>query len=309
MTDFHDPEVFRTVLGGLRTGVCLVDRSRKILFWNDGAERITGYLRHEVLGRHCKENILLHCDENECSLCGNACPVRKPLMDGRQQESGMYFHHKEGHRIPVHIWSFPIRDANGSVIGAAESFEGRNAAEKKHAHDSLGAYGCLDETTGVPNRGFTEFHLRENLEKFAQYHVPFSVLLIRVNDAESLKHTHGREALDTVLGLVARTLRDSFRPVDFLGRWEEDQFLTIALNCGTAGAAKVRERVKRVLDHEGIQWWGDELVVTTSLGIAVSEPGDTMESLLQRAARALQQDLAKAAAAGGGRENGGGSEE
>jgi hypothetical protein len=41
MTELQDPTIFRTVLDSLQTGVYLIGRDRKILFWNDGAERIT----------------------------------------------------------------------------------------------------------------------------------------------------------------------------------------------------------------------------------------------------------------------------
>jgi len=302
MTDFQDPAIFRMVLSGLQSGVCLMDRSRKIFFWNDGAERITGYLRHEVVGHTCQENILKNCDENGCSLCNGSCPLKQTLHEGKTRESSMYFHHKDGHRIPVHTWSVPIRDENGVLLGVAGSFEGRGSTNstEQRAPNSLSAYGCVDETTGVPNHGFTEFHLRENLEKFAEYKVPFAVLLVRLENFDSVKKKYGREAVDTMLGLVARTLKSSIRPVDFLGRWEDDKFLTIALNCGTAGVVKVMERVKRVLHYEGIQWWGDELFAITSLGRASVEPGDTIELLLKRAEKSLQQDLVKGAAAGSG---------
>lgn len=45
MTEDLDPSHYRAILESLSTGVYVVDRERKILFWNDGAERITGYLR------------------------------------------------------------------------------------------------------------------------------------------------------------------------------------------------------------------------------------------------------------------------
>ena len=56
MPDFKDPEIFRTVLSSLQTGVYLMDRDRKIHFWNDGAEKITGYLRQEVVARFAAAN-------------------------------------------------------------------------------------------------------------------------------------------------------------------------------------------------------------------------------------------------------------
>ena len=39
-----DPKPYRDILEGLPNGVYVVDRDRKILFWNDGAEQISGYL-------------------------------------------------------------------------------------------------------------------------------------------------------------------------------------------------------------------------------------------------------------------------
>jgi PAS domain S-box-containing protein len=55
MSEFDSPEIFRSVLETLLTGVYLVDRNRKILFWNDGAEEITGYLRQDVVGRFLRD--------------------------------------------------------------------------------------------------------------------------------------------------------------------------------------------------------------------------------------------------------------
>jgi PAS domain S-box-containing protein len=44
----------------LPTGVFAVDREGKINFWNAGAERITGYLKQEVLGRVYSDGFLEH---------------------------------------------------------------------------------------------------------------------------------------------------------------------------------------------------------------------------------------------------------
>ncbi|HEY1801508.1 MAG TPA: diguanylate cyclase [Terriglobales bacterium] len=303
MADFKDPEIFRTVLSSLQTGVYLMDRDRKIQFWNDGAERLTGYLGHEVLGHSCQDNLLKECHEEGCSSCRGLCPVRDTLLNGRKKVSQMYFHHKDGRRIPVHVWTVPIRDEHGSIIGAAESFENqRSSLEKRRVQNTLASYGCLDETTGIPNLGFTQFHLRENLAGFEEYRVPFSVLLTRIENLDQFRLKYGREAGDTILGLVARNLKNTLRPTDFLGRWDDDKFLAIALSCENQGIKSLVDRVLRVLHYEGIQWWGDELLATTSIGYATVMTGDTMETLIGRAEVSRSQNLAKAAAAGAGKD-------
>jgi hypothetical protein len=41
---------------------------KKIVFWSDGAERITGHLRHEVIGRSCVGKAVLHCQQPGCEF-------------------------------------------------------------------------------------------------------------------------------------------------------------------------------------------------------------------------------------------------
>jgi PAS domain-containing protein len=44
------------LLENLYDGVYFVDCDRRILYWNKGAERISGYSAGEVIGRYCHEN-------------------------------------------------------------------------------------------------------------------------------------------------------------------------------------------------------------------------------------------------------------
>ncbi len=61
----------------LYEGVYVVDKKRKIIFWNDGSERITGYTAKEVRNSFCYNNILQHIDETGKQLCLSGCPLKK----------------------------------------------------------------------------------------------------------------------------------------------------------------------------------------------------------------------------------------
>jgi len=41
---------------------------KKIVFWSDGAERITGHLRHEVIGRSSVGKAVPHCQQPGCEF-------------------------------------------------------------------------------------------------------------------------------------------------------------------------------------------------------------------------------------------------
>jgi diguanylate cyclase (GGDEF)-like protein/PAS domain S-box-containing protein len=308
MSGLQDPEIFRTVLDSLQTGVYLLDRERKILFWNDGAERITGYMRHDVVGRFCRENILVHCNDQSCVLCGSTCPFTQTLHDGKSREAKIQLRHKQGYRVPVRVRIVPIRDQHGSIIGVAESFDEQRFVFDERRQHNLAAYGCLDETTGIPNHGFTQFHLRENHASFAEYHLPFGIMRIQVDQLARFRAAYGREASAAILHVVAETMRNSLRPSDFLGRWTEDQFLAILINCTTAGVGEAGERIRKVVGCAGLQWWGDELSVTVSVGHATAQAGDTIDSLLERAQHSLDQTSAKPHAAAASSAAGGSAE-
>jgi diguanylate cyclase (GGDEF)-like protein/PAS domain S-box-containing protein len=290
MADLLDPEILGTVLDSLNTGIYVIDRNGKILFWSTGAERITGYRRHEVVGRPVRQTILTNCNQQGCADCGAQCPFHQPLLNGKAREARIRFRHKNGHPLGMLLRVVPLRDRRGSIVGAAASFdEQRFSTDRDRAQYNLAAYGCMDEVTNTPNRDFTRFHLRENLAGFTEYHLPFGVMYIRINGLEQFHASYGRQAGDAILRVVAQTMRNSLRPADFLGRWSEDCFLVILVNCPASGVERAVERTRKVVHCAHLQWWGDQLSVTTSVGYATTQPGDTMNSIVDRALHSLNE--------------------
>jgi two-component system cell cycle response regulator len=297
MSELQDPEIFRTILDSLQLGVSMADRNGKVLFWNQGAERLTGHKQHDVMGRTCRDNILPNCNDVGCAACGATCPFTRTLREGKPQEAKMQLRHRAGHPVHVLMRVAPVRNSHASIIGITKSFDEQRFGSDRDRRHSLAAHGCMDETTGIPNHEFTQFHLSENFASFARYQLPFGIIAIQVDRLEHLRAAYGKQAGDAVLRVVAQTMKNAFRPSDFLGRWTEDQFLTILINCGNSGVEQTWERIRKMVSCAGLEWWSDQLLVTTSVGYASAQPGDNIESLLSRAQSSLQQSSLKQAAA------------
>jgi two-component system cell cycle response regulator len=289
MSEVRDPEVFRAVLESLPVGVYIEDRNGTILFWNQSAERITGHKRYEVIGHSQRENILAQCDGHNCPACGEKCPFDTRSIEGRERELRLCLRHKNGHPVAVVFRINPLRNLQGVVNYVVGSFEEPHAALRT-ANKSRPAVpaGGVDDTTGVANHGYIEFHLRENLAGFVQYQVPFGVMCLQLDRFERLRSAYGRQATDTMLRVITETLRNSLRPSDLLGHWGDDQFLTVLPNCGGRGAEMASERLQKLVAGAGIHWWGEQLSIATSVGYASAETGDTVESLVDRAQRSLK---------------------
>jgi len=108
----------RTVLDNLYDGVYLVDKNRKILYWNKAAEEITGYLSSEVVGTSCQDNKLNHVDSKGKNYCKDECPLLAIFNDGEMKELEIFLHHKEGYRIPIYAKVIPYKNEEGDLVGA-----------------------------------------------------------------------------------------------------------------------------------------------------------------------------------------------
>ena len=294
MLDLQNAEIFRAALESLYSGVCVVDRDRKINFWNDGAERITGYLRQEVMGRFCGDILLIKAHEKKAALCEQSCPLVAAMRDGRTRESRVYLHHKSGYAVPVRMRAAPIRDVHGHVIGVTESFVVRSWMSTRRRPDSGLVVGHgLDALTELPDYDFTNSFLVDR-HKFASEHlIPFGLLCIQLDQLEALKATHGLDAAEAILNVVAHTLRNGLDPLDFVGRWSEDQFLAVVANCSESDLLTTAERLKRLAQSSEIVWWGDQLSVTVSVGGTLLRPLEDLVPLLERAGNALKQAAAQ----------------
>jgi diguanylate cyclase (GGDEF)-like protein/PAS domain S-box-containing protein len=304
MSAFPDPETCRDILNGLQIGVSVLDLSRKIVFWSDGAEQITGYARIDVLGHSCRDNISLHCNEVSCEMCGEKCSIATALHNAETIEGMGLIHHKSGHRTPVRTWAIPLRDKHGSIIGVIQTFEAEFAVPGQDPNDrSMNERGCLDDVTGLPNQTMMQSHLREKLGTFAALQIPFGIVCAEIPELGKLRARYGQEAAASLLQVMGRTLRNTVWPTDFVGRWSEGQFLVILTGCGETALRVVSERMLKMMASATIQWWGEELSVGVSIGITIVVAGDSIDSLMHRAQQAIIRNqvappVGSAAAAG-----------
>jgi diguanylate cyclase (GGDEF)-like protein/PAS domain S-box-containing protein len=289
MPHFQDPEIYRDILDGLQIGVSVLDLHKKIVFWSDGAEQITGYSRIDVLGHSCAENILLHCNHNSCETCAGKCPMATALHDAQPVEATSLIHHRSGHWSSVHTWAIPLRDKHGSIIGIIQTFEDEFSAQSPSPNDrSMKERGCLDYATELPNHAMMQSHLREMLGTFAELQIPFGVVCMQVQELSQFRARYGQEAASSILRVLARSLRNTIWPTDFVGRWSEDRFLVILSGCAEDALRAVSERIRTVASRASIEWWGEELSVSVLLGSTTALTDDSADVLLGRIEKTLK---------------------
>jgi diguanylate cyclase (GGDEF)-like protein/PAS domain S-box-containing protein len=287
MSDFDESETCRSIMESLPAGLCVVDLQKKIVLWSDGAERITGHLRHEVVGRSCVSHPLLHCDQPGCEFCSEECPLARAMKTAQHTEATGLLHHKSGHELPVRIQAVPIHNQHGSVIGAAEIFEELQPAAGRNDANRISLPIYVDGVTDVATRAMMQSHLRESIATYNDEGISFVVLFFRLEGLEHFRAAIGIEAASSLLRVVARTLESVLWKTDYVGRWTDNEFLVILNGRSDEMVRSVCDRMRHMLANDAIEWWGERRSLPVSIGQATSQPDDTVDSILERAQKSL----------------------
>lgn len=141
-----------------------------------------------------------------------------------------------------------------------------------------------DSLTGVPNRRYLLSEIGHELERSQRYEHPMALILIDLDRFKQVNDRHGHEMGDRVLQQVAQRIQRSIRQSDRMGRWGGEEFLVLLSEAGLEEATQLAERLREELKQplmEGLE------PLSASLGIAVAQPGDTPDRLINRADQAM----------------------
>jgi diguanylate cyclase (GGDEF)-like protein/PAS domain S-box-containing protein len=286
-------QFYKQLLENLYDGVYFVDRDRKIMYWNKGAEQISGYPQEKVLGSYCHNNLLQHVTENGVQLCHNGCPLKATIEDGCPRETEIYLRHADGFRVPVLVRTSPIRDEKGEIIGAVEVFSNNQTIMKmKRRVSKLEQTVIYDPLTQIGNRKHIEVKINSALQEYQYMRFPFGVLFIDIDHFKSVNDTYGHIFGDKVLRAVANTLRHNLRETDTCGRWGGEEFLALVFRLDNNTLKAIAEKLRSLVEQTVVTSEVGEINVTISIGATLVHNEDTLESLICRADKLMYKSKA-----------------
>ncbi|MCF7927259.1 MAG: sensor domain-containing diguanylate cyclase [Candidatus Izimaplasma sp.] len=278
-------------LEALFEGIYFVDQNRKILFWNKGAEHISGYKQQEVLNSNCYNNILNHIDKNGKHLCHDGCPLHDTLQTGKINEADVYLHHKDGHRVAVSIKSFPIKDEKGNITGAIETFTDKESESySKRETTKLRKLLRQDELTGISNRRHLDFFINQKLKSYKTFNDKFGLLFFDIDHFKNVNDTYGHDVGDSILKMVAKTINQNTREADNFGRFGGEEFLLVAELDSEELLYKLAEKLRILVAESAFRFKNEKPInVTVSIGGSLVRKKDSVKSLIKRADTAMYQ--------------------
>jgi diguanylate cyclase (GGDEF)-like protein/PAS domain S-box-containing protein len=287
----EDRDFYKDLIDNLYDGVYFVDRERVITYWNKGAERITGYQGSHVLGRSCRDNLLNHVTAGGVQLCHSQCPLAACMADGNVHEAEVFLHHADGHRLPVLVRGSPVRDPNGNIIGAVETFSAATETlTLRRQVRELRRTTRTDTLTGIGNRQYLEGRLRALIAEFADHTPAAGLLFMDIDHFKQCNDMHGHDVGDRVLRMVASTLYYNMRKTDVIGRWGGEEFLAILYDVHSLEELRsIAEKLRILVESSRIDLKNKSLTVTISVGATLLLPHDTPDAVVRRADQMMYQ--------------------
>lgn len=284
---YKDFELYKEILDNMHEGIYFVDKNRKISYWNNAAERITGYKFEEIINKHCYNNILNHVDDEGHLLCKEGCPLQKTILDGRQRKNILYLQHKKGHRVEIIVKTIPLYD-NNNIIGAVEIFSDNvEQIEEKRELNKFKELALYDELTKLPNRRYIDSYLDNSFNDYKKLKISFAIIMIDIDHFRIFNNTYGHDVGDMVLKMIAETLKNALRNNDFIGRWGGEEFLGIIQISSIEKLVKIVEKIRILVENSFIEYGDSHLNVTISIGSTLVKNDDSPTSIQKRADEAL----------------------
>ena len=252
----------------------------EFLDWNKSAERIFGYTKEEVIGRHITERILP-------DSAGKAVDILwKNLLENKGGERSTNENITQDGRIILCEWyNTPLVDQQGKVIGVSSLVD--DVTDRKLSEEMIWNQAHFDSLTGLPNRNMFRDRLLQEVSKSNRTKRSLALFFIDLDEFKDVNDTLGHEVGDKLLQETGKRIRSCVRESDTVARLGGDEFTIILSDLHEDHIHDLASTIINKLSEEYLL--GEELIhISASIGITLY-PNDAndIDGLIKNADQAM----------------------
>jgi diguanylate cyclase (GGDEF)-like protein len=132
-----------------------------------------------------------------------------------------------------------------------------------------------DALTGLPNRRAMDRLAKTEVLRRARTPAPLAVALVDADNFKSINTRFLLQGGDHVLTWLGQTLVNAVRTIDTVGRVGGEEFMVVAPETNSEGAAILAERIRRTVETGQTEFNSEAIRLTVSVGMVVAE-ADTL---------------------------------
>jgi diguanylate cyclase (GGDEF)-like protein/PAS domain S-box-containing protein len=233
-------ELLRVTLKSIGDAVITTDAAGCVAWMNPVAERMTGWLSAEALGRPLPQ--VFHIVNEETRQPAES-QVAACLHQGKVLALA---HHtvlisRNGGEFGVEDSAAPIRNARGDVLGVVLVFH--DVTEQRRLSGEMSYRATHDALTGLINRAEFEARLQRTLSKSHEDRSQHAMLFIDLDQFKLVNDACGHSVGDQLLQQVSKLLTETVRARDTLARLGGDEFAVLLEHCTTDQAQRVAQKI------------------------------------------------------------------
>lgn len=268
----HDREAYlNTIMATIQAGVMIVDcEKHQVVDINKEASLLIGAPREEIIGKECHEYV--------CPAERGKCPITdlNQVIDNTERA----LINTKNEKIPILKTVVPIILNNRKYL--LETFI--DITERKRMEEKLERISITDSLTQAYNRTKYQEVMKAEIERIKRYGRPLSLVMFDIDHFKKINDTYGHDVGDSVLKTLARIVQNKSREIDCLIRWGGEEFIIIAPETDSRGAAVMAEKIRKAVESHKFDTAGK---VTVSFGVTEMKREDTEDSLIKRADQAM----------------------
>ena len=275
------------LLDNMYDAVVFVNSKGLIVAWNHGSERLTGIAGASIRQQQWQPEILKLSDEKGQPISGAECPVLAAVTSGVQSLRRLTVSGRSGRIVAVDTHVIPVIGGDGATQGAILILhDASSETSLEERCQSLADKATRDPLTLVANRAeFDRVHAMF-VTAHQQQQAPCALLMCDLDRFKVVNDSYGHQAGDEAIKCLAALLKGACHPGDFVARYGGEEFVVLLADCDNATACRRAEQIRVALSQLPQPRMNGKSI-TVSFGVTEIQPGDTAETMLRRADRAL----------------------
>ncbi|WP_306554927.1 bifunctional diguanylate cyclase/phosphodiesterase [Acidovorax sp.] len=233
-------ELMRVTLQSIGDAVITTNADGLVSWLNPVAERMTGWLSSESIGRPLLQ--VFHII-NEETREPAPDPVAACLAEGKTVGLApkTLLIARDGTEYGIQDSAAPIRSPQGEMLGVVLVFH--DVSEQRRLSGEMTYRATHDSLTGLVNRAEFESRLLRTLRHAQENDSNHALLYIDLDQFKLVNDACGHAIGDQLLQQVSKLLGDSIRTLDTLARLGGDEFAIILEHCTMEQASRVAQKI------------------------------------------------------------------
>jgi diguanylate cyclase len=267
------------LLGSIEVGIVVLDREYKVQVWNQFMENHSNVVPSQIRDKTLFE---FFPEIDEAWFKVKTDPVyrlKSPAFIIWEQRPYLF---RFGPNRPItsssefmyqNITLFPLASLSGEVeqlciVVYDVTDEAVSRQSALALNDKLEQISRVDGLTGLFNRRYWEEQFNQEYKRSKRNDMPASVVMLDIDHFKKVNDTFGHPGGDQVIKALAKIIKKSIRETDLAGRYGGEEFSIILPDTVASNARMVAERIRRLSEAFILNYEGQEIKFTVSLGIA-----------------------------------------